>query len=247
MAAFDKRGYIWIRMSEEYGTNHPNWQIMKMNGFTVPCVRPPEIDPLAVETIKSARKNGLYPALWDIPKHLPNDKRETPTDFANRLNTIIDQLDKDAGYVYAIIPDNEDLPLEWHEEFAPKFAAMRTRMKILSIDPLKGDMWGQRNIYAPYVNNGYKIDIQCYNGDMDYYDAARCWSVASATPGVKPWMVRVTLPPGKFNEIIASGLHRLGPIGIGLFAPTQDQMNIELPKYGEYISGAKLPQVVAYK
>lgn len=247
MPAIDKRGFIYIRKSDEYGGNHPNWQVMAMNGFTVPCVRGTEEDPHAIETAISARENGLFPALWEVPKHLPGDKREAPIAFANRLNDIVADFDKAKAYVYAIIPDCEDLPLDWHEAFAPTFAGMRTRKKILSIDPLKGDMWGMRNIYAPYVNNGFSIDVQCYDGDMDYFDAARCWSVVCATPWVKPWMVRVTLPPGKITEILTSGIAKMGPIGIGLFAPSQKQMNEELPVYGDFISGTRLPAVLAYK
>lgn len=247
MPEFNKRGFLYIRKSDEYAGNHPNYEVMRMNGFTVPVIRPKEVDPLSLNTFKSARLAGLYPALWEVPKKDSTGTRETASAFANRLNTIIADLDKNEAYAYAIICDNEDLPIEWHEEFAPMFAGMRTRLKILSIDPLKGDMWGTRNIYKPYINNGYSIDVQCYDGNMNYYDAARCWSVVCATPGVLPWKVRVTLPPGKLPEILQSQIGRLGPIGIGLFAPNTAQINAELPIYGEYITGAKLPQVLAYR
>lgn len=247
MPEFNKRGFLYIRMSDEYGTNHPNYEIMKMNGFTVPVIRPPEVDPLAIDTFKSARLAGLFPALWEVPKKNSDGSRESASGFANRLNSIVADLDSKQAYVYAIVCDNEDLPREWHEEFAPAFAAMRSRLKILSIDPLKGDMWGTKNIYAPYMANGYSIDVQCYDGNMAYYDAARCWSVVCATPGVLPWKVRITLPPGKLPAILQSQFTKLGPIGIGLFAPNTDQIKMELPIYGEWISGAKLPTVIAYR
>jgi hypothetical protein len=244
---FNKRGFLYIRKSDEYGTNHPNYEIMKMNGFTVPVIRPKEVDPLAIDTFKSARKAGLFPALWEVPKKNADGSREGALQFATRLNTIIADLDKQEAYAYAVVCDNEDLSIEWHEEFAPAFAAMRSRLKILSIDPLKGDMWGERNIYTPYVANGYSIDVQCYNDKMEYFDAARCWSVVCATPGVRPWKVRITLPPGRLPEILQSQITKLGPIGIGLFAPNTSQITTELPIYGEWISGARLPTVMAYR
>jgi hypothetical protein len=247
MPAFDKRAFLYVRMSDEYGTNHPNYSIMKMNGFSVPCFRPVTTDPLAPAAIKEARKQGLCPALWETPKTLANDVREDPIVFANRLSGIVADLDKDASYIYGIICDNEDLPLDWHEAFAPALAVLRSRPKILSINPLMGDMWGTENMYVPYVANGFSIDIQCYNDKMEYFDVSRCLGVVLGTPGVLPWKVRVTLPPGNFDKIILSNILKLGPIGIGLFAPSTDQITNELPKWGEYISGSVLPRILAYK
>lgn len=247
MTAFDKRAFLYVRMSDEYAGDHPNFTVMKMNGFTVPCFRPLTTDPKSLAAVKAARLAGLYPAIWETPKTLANNVREDPHVFANRLSGIAGDFDNEGAYVYALISDNEDLPQDWHNAFAPAMAALRSRMKILSIDPLKGDMWGEPNIYTPYVNNGFSIDIQCYNDKMTYFEVVRCLGVVLGTPGVKPWKVRVTLPPGKFDEIMLSGITKLGPIGIGLFAPSTDQINNELPKWGEFISGAVLPRVLAYK
>lgn len=247
MPAIDKRGFVYIRKSDEYAGDHPNFTTMKMNGFTVPVVRPPDYDPFAIATAKEARKQGLYPALWEVPKRFQDGSREDPIVFANRFSEIAGDFDEAEAYTYALVCDNEDLPVAWHEAFAPAFAAMRTRKKILSIDPLKGDMWNVHNIYAPYIANGFSIDIQCYNGQMDYFGVARCFGVVAGTPGVNPWNIRVTLPPGRTAEILASGLDKMGPIGIGLFAPNAAQIEHDLPIYGQFISGAVLPKVLAYK
>src|SRR5258708_29853941 len=99
MPEFNKRGFLYVRMSDEYAGNHPNWQVMKMNGFTVPVIRPPGVDSFALEAIKSARINGLFPALWEVPNKNPV---EDPIVFANRLNDIVANLDNKQAYVYAI-------------------------------------------------------------------------------------------------------------------------------------------------
>jgi hypothetical protein len=244
--AFDKRGFVYIRKSDEYPGNHPDWGIMKDEGFTVPLVRPPEVDPKAIETVKSARKAGLYPALWEVPKKLPDESREKPIAFADRLNKIIGDMDAAGAYTFAYVADNEQLPVEWHEEFAPYMAGKRTRAHILSIDPQQGSMWDTRNIYAPYIKSGWSIDIQCYGAKMEYFDVMRCVGVVLGTPGVPSWKVRVTVPPTDTEQILTT-LTKMWPMGVGIYAPSFSQVVNELPKYGDYISNVVNPPKVAYK
>src|SRR5947208_15891356 len=105
MAAFDKRAFIYIRKSDEYGTNHPDWSVMRMNGFSVIVVRPPTFDPLAEATVKSAKEAGLYPAIWDGPKDLGNGVREDPMVYANRISGVVGDCDKVGRYLYGIVTD----------------------------------------------------------------------------------------------------------------------------------------------
>src|SRR5262245_50126739 len=234
MPAFDDRAAIWIRKSDEYPSDHPDYDIMKADGFTILAVREPDEDPKAIATCKSARKAGIFPVLWMVPKHFDDGSREKAITFADRMDKTIGDMQAAGAYVYAYIGDNEQLSLEWHQGFAPYMAAKRTRPHWLSIDPLQGSMWDTTNIYTPYVASGWSIDIQCYNDKMSYFDVKRCVGVVLGTPGVDPSKVRVTLPP-TVTESIIGDLRKMWPLGIGIFAPTWGQIVTELPKYGPYI------------
>src|SRR6266699_2550531 len=107
MSAFDKRAFIYVRTSDEYDGNHPNFTVMKMNGFNVCCVRERSFDPLAAYTIRAARQAGIYPVLWMGP-----NKDESALDFVTRIDTEIAYLDSHQAYCYAIILDNEGLSLD---------------------------------------------------------------------------------------------------------------------------------------